>query len=301
MSVVALVCCYTVCRYGLIVLLTAIYVSILLFPLTNGLLNLTSVAAPAYDINGTHHYRASPLHPDHYITHVTRVILLGLTVTFTASLRKRRLKKTRQKKRAAKNRQEGRCYLLVSLRKDWKNLSCLSPSSCLLFFFVLSALNSPPPPSSPSHPSVCYLPILPFLIFPHLFLSLSTHLSPPLLCALLPHHPLTACHSVTLPHRSFIPTPSSLSPSPLALSIAPALSAPPTLPVRPHAFSQSTFAMRRCSCARTAGRATRTRSASVLQSLRGYCANTPAARQARTATPPPPRASPQPPCCSALC
>lgn len=76
-----------------------------------------------------------------------------------------------------------------------------------------------------SLPSLCLPssnPALPHLSPP---VSLFVNTSPPptLLCALLPHHPLTACHSVTLPRRSFFPTPSSLSPSPLALSIAPPL------------------------------------------------------------------------------
>lgn len=63
-----------------------------------------------------------------------------------------------------------------------------------------------------SLPSLCLLssnPALPHLS-PPVSLFVNTSLSPPLLCALLPHHPLTACHSVTLPRRSFFPTPSSL-------------------------------------------------------------------------------------------
>lgn len=68
----------------------------------------------------------------------------------------------------------------------------------------------------------------------------------------------------------------------------------------PRLCSQLTFATRRCCCARTEERATWTRSASVLQSSKGSCANSPAVKRARTATAPHRRASPRPPCCSAL-
>ncbi|XP_061554112.1 filaggrin-2 isoform X6 [Phycodurus eques] len=62
-----------------------------------------------------------------------------------------------------------------------------------------------------------------------------------------------------------------------------------------------TFATRRCSCARTAGRATRTRSAPAPPSSRGCCANSRAASRARTATAPPRGGPPPPPCCCARC
>lgn len=117
-----------------------------------------------------------------------------------------------------------------------------------------------------------------------------------------PQYPFTTCHSVTLLHPFY----SQLvfhSPylSDYFTPLFSSASSSAVLSVCLHLCSQLTFAMRRCSCARTEERATRTRSASVLQSLRGYCANTPAARQARTATPLLCRTSPWPPCCSALC
>ncbi|XP_070298756.1 netrin-G2-like [Salvelinus sp. IW2-2015] len=64
-----------------------------------------------------------------------------------------------------------------------------------------------------------------------------------------------------------------------------------------------TCVTRSCSYVRTAGRAPRTRSVSVPQSLRACCANSPAARGARPATPPPPSTSwpPSSPNCSASC
>lgn len=221
---------------------------------------------------------------------------------FNLTLRKCRLKKNRQRKGLQK--QKGRCYLLLSLRQRLENLSCLFPSSCFLFYFVLSALNSSPPPLS-LFPIMLFL-TLPLLIFPHLSFSLP-YIFLSSLCTLLPHYPFTACHSVTLLRPLYsqlisLSLPLSLplqflhSPSfPLSRSPSAALS------VRLRLRSQLTFATRRCSCARTEEHATRIRSASVLQSLRGYCANTPAARRERTATPPLPCTSPRPPCCSALC
>lgn len=193
---------------------------------------------------------------------------------------------------------------MLSLRQTLENLSCLFPSSCFLLYFVLPALNSSPP-------HVSLFPIMPFLtlphlIFPHLSLSLSyIFLSSP--CTLLPHYPFTACHSVTLlcPLYSqllslFLPhSPYLCNSFPLPLFLYSSLRCALCLAFRLR--SQLTSATRRCSCARTGGHATRIRSASVLQSSRGYCANSPAARRARTATPPLPCTSPRPPCCSALC
>lgn len=138
-----------------------------------------------------------------------------------------------------------------------KNLSCLSPSSCFLIYFVLSALNSPPslpPPPTPPLPFSLHVPLF-AIALP--FLTPSTRFSP----------------SLTTRHQ-------------------------PRLPPLP---SQSTCATRRCSCARTAGRATRTRSACALRSSRGCCANTRAARRGKSATPPRPHASMWPRCCSAPC
>lgn len=137
------------------------------------------------------------------------------------------------------------------------------------------------PPPHP-HPPVCHSAI---------------HLS---LCSSLPHYPFTTCHFAA---SSLFPTPLSF-PSHLQFFTLPLFhdfTLCCSLRLCFHLRSQLTSAMKKCSCARTEERATRTRSASVLQSLRGYCANSPAARRARTATPPLRRTSPRPPCCSALC
>lgn len=141
---------------------------------------------------------------------------------------------------------------------------------------------------------------------PHLPTCLSFYqciLLTPFMC-LSPHYPFPACHSVTLLHLLY----SQL------LSLSSYLCNSVTLPLFLHLSlcrsvclsrlrlcSQLTCVTRRCSCARTVGHATRTRSASVLRNLRGCCANTPAVRRAKTAMPPPPCTSPPPPCCSALC
>lgn len=202
------------------------------------------------------------------------------------------------REKGCKNK-KGRCYLLLSLRQRLENLSCLFPSSCFLFYFVLSALNSSPPPVS-LFPIMLFL-TLPFLIFPDLSSSLP-YIFLSSLCTLLPHYPLTACHSVTLLRPLYSQLLSrSRCPYLCSLSLFSSTSPSAALSVCLRLRSQLTFATRRCSCARTEEHATRTRSASVLQSLRGYCANSPAARRARTATPPLPCNSPRPPCCSALC
>lgn len=110
------------------------------------------------------------------------------------TLIKCRLKKNWQRKGLLK--QKGRCYLLLSLRQRAENLSCLFPSSCFSFYFVL----------------LPWIPLLPCICFPsHFFchhpsLSSLTCLSEcqyiflPSLCTLLPHYPFTACHSVTPLH-----------------------------------------------------------------------------------------------------
>lgn len=115
---------------------------------------------------------------------------------FNLSLRKCRLKKNRRRKGLQK--QKKRQVLPVSVPEErLENLSCLFPSSCFLFYFVLSALNSsPPPPPISLFPIILLLP-LPYLIFPTC-LSLCQYIFLSPLCALLPHYPLTACHSVTL-------------------------------------------------------------------------------------------------------
>lgn len=85
---------------------------------------------------------------------------------------------------------------MLSLRQRVENLSCLFPSSCFSFYFVL----------------LPWIPLLPCICFPsHFFchhpsLSSLTCLSEcqyiflPSFCTLLPHYPFTACHSVTLLH-----------------------------------------------------------------------------------------------------
>lgn len=116
---------------------------------------------------------------------------------------------------------------------------------------------------------------------PHLSSPLSLHLSSPFASFTPPlsFSRLSFCH--------FAP----LSLFPFLSGFSPYLCNPPP-PLPSVSALQQTSAMRRCSCARMAGRASRTRSASVLQSLRGCCANNPAARRARTATLPLPCAPP---------
>lgn len=150
----------------------------------------------------------------------------------------------------------------ASQRKTWR--------MCLPFLlpFFLTGLNSN---SSPlvSISSRCPASSLP--------LPLCRYICPLPSCRLLPHHPsprLSFCHFAPL----FVPSPFSFF-----------FSLPLRVPHSPSLFClsvsvQPTSVTRRCSCARMAGRAFRTRSASVLRSLRGSCANTPAARRARTAT-----------------
>lgn len=188
----------------------------------------------------------------------------------------------------------------MSLRQRLENLSCLFPSSLLSFLlcsFCPEFLSSSC--ISVSHHAFSniappYLPRPVFLFAIHLSFVF-VHFTPP-----LSFNCLSLCHFAA----PFFIANSSLSlivhtsaHSPSFLLLLPLL----LLSVRHRLRSQLTFATRRCSCARTEEHATRTRSASVLQSLRGYCANSPAARRARTATPPLPCTSPRPPCCSALC
>lgn len=170
-------------------------------------------------------------------------------------------------------------FLLCSFCPKFSSFSSSPPHLCFRSYFFCHC----PASSSPTCLSLCqYVSLFP-------------------LCALLPHYPLTACHPVTSPCLLYSQL-LSLSPY-LCNSVTPPLLLPPYAApsVCLYLCSQLTSATRRCSCARTAGHATRTRSASVLRSLRGCCANTPAARQARTATGPLPCTSPRPPCCSALC
>lgn len=155
----------------------------------------------------------------------------------------------------------------MSPRQRVENLSRLSPLPLL----SSSALDSSPAPESLLH--TVLFPTLPQPTVSHLAVHFYLYFTPPisLYCTvnifqLLSTHP-----------------------------------SPPPTSVCLHLCSQPTSAMRRCSCARTEERATRTRSAYVLQSLRGSCANTPAARRAKTATLPLRRTSLQPACCSALC
>lgn len=175
----------------------------------------------------------APPRLSHYITRITRVMLLGLTVTFTSSLRKLRLKKTRQKEKGCE-KQTRRQVLPVGVPEERLEKFILPLSFLLPPLLLCSFCPKFSSTSIFSLPSLCLLssnPALPHLSPPvSLFVNTSLFLPPPLLCALLPHHPLTACHSVTLPRRSFFPTPSSLSPSPLALPSLPLLSAFPPLP-----------------------------------------------------------------------
>lgn len=213
---------------------------------------------------------------------------------FNLTLRKCRLTKNRQRKGLQKQKRQ----VLPVVVPEAKTGEFILPLSFLLFSFLLCSF-CPEFVSSPyisvshhafSNTAPPYLPPPVFLFTVHLSFFL---------CSLLPHYPFTTCHPVTL-----FPTPLSLILLTSA-TLSLALFLPPPLPLLLYLpaclHSQLTFATRRCSCARTGERATRTRSASVLQSLRGYCANNPAARRAKTATPPLRRTSPQPPCCSALC
>lgn len=164
--------------------------------------------------------------------------------------------------------------LPVDVPKDkLENLSYLFPSSCFLPFF-LSVW-----PKFDSSPLISISYRCPGSS-PHLSSSLSIHLSSPF----VPFTPplsfsrLSFCHFAPLS----VPVPLRFS----------SVTSSPALPVPSVSALQQTSAMRRCSCARMAGRASRARSASVLQSLRGCCANNPAARRARTATLPLPSAPP---------
>lgn len=186
------------------------------------------------------------------------------------------LEKVQEKHIAKWHRKIKKQVLPVGVSKDnLENLSYLFPSSCFLSFF-LSGLNSSPPHTS-LFPTVA-------LAHPHTCLLLCQYIFRLLSYRLLPHSPFSACHSVTL----------LLSLFPLLPGFPPFTSATssPALPRLSVSALQRTSVTRRCSCARMAGRAFRTRSASVLRSLRGCCANNPAARRARTATLPLPCAPP---------
>lgn len=129
---------------------------------------------------------------------------------FPLSLRKCRLKKNQTQRRTAKTK--GRQVLPVGVSEErLENLSCLFPSSCFLFYFVLSALNSPPPPPPTASrlPIILLLP-LPCLIFSHLSLSLPIHLSFPFMCLTPPlsFNCLSFCHFAV---PSLFPTPLSFS------------------------------------------------------------------------------------------
>lgn len=151
----------------------------------------------------------------------------------------------------------------MSQRKSWR--------SCLTFLplFFLSGLNSTPPPS----------PLFPATALPRPLTSLPTHLSSAFVSITPPlsFSHLSFCHFAPLVFSLFFPL----------FLLTPALSSL-SLPLLSVSALQLTSVTRSCSCARMAGRAFRTRSASVLRSLRGCCANSPAARRARTATLPPP-------------
>lgn len=171
----------------------------------------------------------------------------------------------------------------MSLRENWENLSCLFPSSC--FLFQLCSF-WPKYFSSSLHLSICnHCPTS----SSHLSLSSTSFFS-----LYVPYSPTILILPVILSLRRVLY-------SRLLFLLTSAISRLYLYFLCLHLYSQLTFAMRRCSCARTAERVTRTRSASVLQNLRGSCANTPAVRRARTATLPLPCTPPRPLCCSALC
>lgn len=164
----------------------------------------------------------------------------------------------------------------------------ISPLGFLLLSFLLCSLCPELPPS----PSCCICFPLHFVLTSPLFIS--SYLS---FC--LPHifpHPSITCQAVTLL-------------STLGFKLLTAIlftSTNPFAQLPPPSFSsifclQPTFAMKRCSCARMEERASRTRSVCVLQSSKGYCANSPAVRRGRTAMAPLRRTSAQSHCCSALC
>lgn len=161
----------------------------------------------------------------------------------------------------------------ASQRKTWR--ICLS----FLLSFFLTGLNSTPPLSS----------LFPAAALPH-----------PLACLPLRRYicPLPSCRlppfsspPLSFSHLSFCHFAPLFPPSPfwLFFSLPLRFPHPPSLTLLSVCASlQLTSVTRRCSCARMAARVSRTRSASAPQSSRGSCANTPAARRARTATLPPP-------------
>lgn len=234
-------------------------------------------------------------------THVV-YFLLDLIQWFWPHPEKVHAQEKQSKKRAAitKEKKKAGVTCCSPRGKDWRIYlgSFLPALSFLLCSFCPGFLSS-----SPFLFLIMFCLTLPLLSSPTC-LPLC-HTSFLRLCALYSPTILLPPVILSLPRMLFIHN-SSL-PFTLPLQILHPPSSTPLPPMLHFLFSpffsflQLTFVTRKCSCARTEERATRTWSASVLQSSRGYCANIRAVRRARTAAALLCRTLPRPPCCSALC